>query len=133
MTLSIINALEIALSADKQGHWDEAHNIISGLKDPLAYEIHAYLHRKEGDLDNALFWYGRAGISPFNRPLATEYLELESKLYHYIMASDLTDNSTGDPSVIDKLLEQIDDADTVIADGAYDGEPTYNKFKETKL
>ena len=49
---------------------------------------------------------------------------------HYITASNLTDNSTGDPSVIDKLLEQIDDADTVMADGAYDGEPTYQKLNE---
>lgn len=49
---------------------------------------------------------------------------------HYITASDLTDNSTGDLSVIDKLLEQINDADTVMADGSYDGEPTYQKFNE---
>ena len=49
---------------------------------------------------------------------------------HYITASDLNDNSTGDPSVIDKLLEQIKDADTVMADGAYDGEPTYQKFNK---
>ena len=28
------------------------------------------------------------------------------------------------------MLEQIDNADTVVADGAYDGEPTYQKFNE---
>ena len=47
---------------------------------------------------------------------------------HYITASDLTDNSIGDPSVVDTLLEQVSNIDTVMADGAYDGEPTYQKL-----
>ena len=80
MTLSIINSLEIALSAEKQGKWDEAHAIVSQIKHPLAYEIHAYLHRKEGSLDNALFWYGRAGVGKFDGRFSEEYLSLEQKI-----------------------------------------------------
>jgi hypothetical protein len=34
--------------------------------------VHAYLHRKEGDLWNAGYWYRRAG-----RPAATGALEAE--------------------------------------------------------
>ena len=34
--------------------------------------VHAYLHRKEGDLPNAGYWYRRA-----NRPVATGTLERE--------------------------------------------------------
>ena len=26
--------------------------------------MHAYLHRVEGDRDNARYWYGRAGVKP---------------------------------------------------------------------
>ena len=33
--------------------------------DPLAYRIHAYLHRVEGDLSNAGYWYRRAGVEAF--------------------------------------------------------------------
>ncbi len=34
--------------------------------------MHAYLHRKEGDLSNARYWYARAG-----RPVAGGTLEAE--------------------------------------------------------
>jgi hypothetical protein len=34
--------------------------------------VHAYLHRKEGDLDNAAYWYRRAG-----RPMASDALDAE--------------------------------------------------------
>src|SRR3954467_10691292 len=34
--------------------------------------VHAYLHRKEGDLANAAYWYRRAG-----RPMAREELTAE--------------------------------------------------------
>jgi len=46
MTLSIVQSLEITLSAAKMGQWDEAHSIVASIKHPLAYEIHAHLHRK---------------------------------------------------------------------------------------
>ncbi|MFC1764925.1 hypothetical protein ACFL6U_22995 [Planctomycetota bacterium] len=50
-----------ALNLDRSGHWDEAHSLVQPLEDTLAYWIHAYLHRKEGDQGNAAYWYQRAG------------------------------------------------------------------------
>ena len=49
-----------ALTVEKNGDWDTAHQIIQNMKHPLAYWIHAYLHRKEPDMANALYWYSRA-------------------------------------------------------------------------
>ncbi len=53
-------ALE-ALWQDGRGDWDAAHRIAQDIADPDGAWIHAYLHRKEGDLGNAVYWYRRAG------------------------------------------------------------------------
>ena len=50
-----------ALQLDRNGQWDAAHSTVQPLEDSRAYWIHAYLHRKEGDLGNASYWYRRAG------------------------------------------------------------------------
>ena len=43
-----------------------------------------------------------------------------------IVAQTLTDQDADDPSQVGPLLDQIDDLiDQVTADGAYDGDPTY--------
>jgi len=49
-----------SLQLEKSGNWDAAHKIVQDLSHPLAYWIHAYLHRKEPDLSNAAYWYSRA-------------------------------------------------------------------------
>ena len=49
-----------ALWHDKKGHWDKAHELIQEVEDVNAAWIHAYLHRKEGDIWNADYWYHRA-------------------------------------------------------------------------
>ena len=41
--------------------WHEAHDLCQDLPDPAGAWIHAYLHRVEGDLGNAGYWYHRAG------------------------------------------------------------------------
>ena len=44
-----------------------------------------------------------------------------------VMASTLTENDVGDPSQVAPLLDQVDaEIVSVIADGAYDGAPTYD-------
>jgi Tfp pilus assembly protein PilF len=43
-----------------RGDWQAAHEIVQNLEDPLAYWLHALVHRLEGDLDNARYWYRRA-------------------------------------------------------------------------
>jgi hypothetical protein len=44
-----------------RGEWDEAHRIVQDLEDAEAARVHAWLHRIEGDLGNAGYWYRRAG------------------------------------------------------------------------
>jgi hypothetical protein len=62
-----------ALDSDKDGDWDEAHRIVQKLEYPLAYLVHAHLHREEGDLSNASYWYNRANRPMPDVPLAEEW------------------------------------------------------------
>jgi len=61
-----------ALWFDQQGNWDGAHEEIQDGHDRFSAAIHAYLHRKEGDISNARYWYGTA-----NRPVFTGSLDEE--------------------------------------------------------
>lgn len=49
-----------ALWLAKAGRWDESHDLCQTVPDPAGAWIHAYLHREEGDLGNASYWYQRA-------------------------------------------------------------------------
>lgn len=44
-----------------RGEWDAAHGIVQSDDGPEAAWVHAHLHRVEGDLANARYWYRRAG------------------------------------------------------------------------
>jgi hypothetical protein len=58
-----------ALSLAKDGEWDLAHEVVQPFYDPLSCRIHGYLHRIEGDIGNAGYWYRRAGMQiPANSP-----------------------------------------------------------------
>ena len=73
-----------ALHLDEQGDWDAAHHVVQSMDDPHAYWVHAYLHRVEGDLGNAAYWYSRAG-----RPVAEDDLGAErARLREAIEALD---------------------------------------------
>ena len=48
-----------ALWYDAKGNWNQAHTIVQRLRDQNAARIHAYLHRKEGDLQNSRYWYNK--------------------------------------------------------------------------
>ena len=56
MTCNHIQALDLA----REGKWDGAHSIVQEYSDRYSCLIHGYLHRVEGDLDNARYWYRRA-------------------------------------------------------------------------
>ena len=44
------------------GRWREAHEIVQqDEQGEIACWIHAVLHRQEGDLSNARYWYARCG------------------------------------------------------------------------
>ena len=45
---------------DAKENWNKAHAVIQNIEDKTAAWIHAYLHRKEGDIGNADYWYRRA-------------------------------------------------------------------------
>ncbi len=54
-------ALQALWWSGKAG-WDQAHGLVQSRDgDPRCDLVHAYLHRQEGDADNAGYWYGRAG------------------------------------------------------------------------
>jgi len=44
--------------------WDKAHKIVMDEGGKDCAWVHAYLHRLEGDLGNARYWYGQAGKAP---------------------------------------------------------------------
>ncbi|MBI5767636.1 MAG: hypothetical protein HZA93_07560 [Verrucomicrobia bacterium] len=50
-----------ALWHDARGDWDRAHGCAQDDHGRDGSWVHAYLHRKEGDLGNAGYWYARAG------------------------------------------------------------------------
>lgn len=56
-----------ALWWDAKGDWARAHGMVDELETAEAMAVHAYLHRKEGALGNADYWYARAGRR-FHRP-----------------------------------------------------------------
>jgi hypothetical protein len=59
--------LSLALQAlwwDAKGDWDKAHARAQERDDAAGMRVHAYLHRKEGDLSNAEYWYRRCGATP---------------------------------------------------------------------
>ena len=51
----------VALWWERRGEWDAAHKIVQDIETAAAARVHAYLHRVEGDLENAAYWYKRAG------------------------------------------------------------------------
>ena len=76
-----VNSYLLALWHDKKGSWKKAHEIAQEIDDNSGSWIHAYLHRKEGDLSNASYWYHRAGK---NMPSGTLDGEWESLVRHFL-------------------------------------------------
>ena len=69
------HALSRALQAlwhERRGDWDTAHDIAQDDDGAAAAWVHAYLHRREGDLSNAAYWYRMA-----SKPAATNALDEE--------------------------------------------------------
>jgi hypothetical protein len=81
--LSPDNSLSVYLTAlwyDAKGDWDKAHHIIQDVPDKTAAWIHAYLHRKEGDISNADYWYHQASKKRPNISLGEEWESIVSAL-----------------------------------------------------
>jgi len=65
-----------ALWYDAKGDWENAHNIVQDTTDVTGSWVHAYLHRKEGDEGNALYWYSRAKKQKPSYSLEKEWEEI---------------------------------------------------------
>lgn len=68
-----ISAALTALWWAAKGEWDRAHVITQDDDGADASWVHAYLHRVEGDLGNARYWYARARRAEATGPLEAEW------------------------------------------------------------
>lgn len=76
-------ALSPALKAlwwDAKGNWDKAHDFAQQKDDSDGAWVHAYLHRKEGDLANAGYWYRQADKPVVTQPLKREWTMIVRRL-----------------------------------------------------
>jgi hypothetical protein len=60
--------------------WDQAHKIVMDEGGKDCAWVHAYLHRVEGDLDNAGYWYRQAGKAAASGALEEEWTAIASEL-----------------------------------------------------
>jgi hypothetical protein len=70
----------IAMWQECQGDWAAAHATVQDLETPAAAWVHAYLHRREGDLSNARYWYTRAERPVEKGSLEAEWITIVSEL-----------------------------------------------------
>ena len=59
-----------------RSEWDSAHQIAQEDDSPEGAWVHAWLHRIEGDLSNAAYWYRRAHRSAAASDTASEGREI---------------------------------------------------------
>jgi hypothetical protein len=62
-----------ALWCDAAGDWAGAHALAQDVDTADGAWVHAYLHRREGDVDNAAYWYRRAGRAVERGDLQAEW------------------------------------------------------------
>ncbi len=67
-----LNRAQLALWQAGKGDWNGSHATTQEAGDADVDWVHAYLHREEGDLNNAGYWYRRAG-----KPVSTVSLQEE--------------------------------------------------------
>ena len=56
--------------------WERAHEILQDCSGSDAAWVHAYLHRREGDIPNARYWYSRAERAPQDGSLEQEWADI---------------------------------------------------------
>ncbi len=69
-----------ALWWERKGYWDKAHSMVQDLPGSDAAWVHAYLHRKEGDECNAMYWYTMAGKPPQDGDHIEEFKAITANL-----------------------------------------------------
>lgn len=63
-----------------KGDWEQAHEAAQEADSPEGDWVHAHLHRVEGDLANAGYWYTRAGQEICDLPVEKEWEQLVRSL-----------------------------------------------------
>jgi hypothetical protein len=63
-----------------KGEWDRAHRIVQDEEGAEGAWVHAYLHRVEGDVANAGYWYRQAGRPAASGPLDDEWQAIAAEL-----------------------------------------------------
>jgi hypothetical protein len=79
-----VNGLSVQLKSlwyDGKGDWHQAHAQVDQLSDQSSAWVHAYLHRKEGDVWNADYWYSKARQTRPNVSLEEEW---EALVVHFL-------------------------------------------------
>jgi hypothetical protein len=70
-----------AIQALETNDWNTAHEIVQKMESAEAYWLHGIVHMMEGDVDNARYWYRRAGRPfPQNMNVADEIRAIKDKL-----------------------------------------------------
>jgi hypothetical protein len=69
-----------AMWHDARNDWEAAHRIAQDDESREAAWVHAYLHRREGEISNARYWYARAGKSEYRGSLEEEWMEIVDAL-----------------------------------------------------
>jgi TPR repeat protein len=69
-----------ALWLCKKGNWTKAHDLAQNAGTRDGDWIHAHLHRIEGDLENAAYWYSRAGRKQSSESIEREWREITEEI-----------------------------------------------------
>jgi len=86
------NGLSVQLKSlwyDGKCNWHQAHAEVDHQTDRESAWVHAYLHRKEGDIWNADYWYNKARKTRPNVSLEEEW----EALVLYFLSSNKLDSS----------------------------------------
>ena len=76
-----LSGIHLAIFYILKDNWDMAHETVQKLNTEIACLFHAYLHRVEGDLDNAGYWYSRASMKPTTASLETELSDIIKSVF----------------------------------------------------
>jgi hypothetical protein len=65
----------------QRGDWSHAHQCVQGHEGEADCDwVHAHLHRQEGDMSNARYWYRRAGRPFSEASLPQEWNEIVGEM-----------------------------------------------------
>jgi hypothetical protein len=74
------DSLRKAVEHLEQGEWKAAHEIVQSDDSVHACWLHGIVHVLEGDLENARYWYRRAG-RPFSSDTAAELVAARKSIH----------------------------------------------------